>query len=165
MSKQSDFERFYREHHTALFYYALRLVEDAEACHDIVGDALEQAWSKIDTIDHASLKNYVYTLVHHKCVDHLRHQMAANRYVAFYLQLYGMQMEDNEWEEHEQLIDTVTALLDKLSDRTRYVLQQCFFHRKRYADVAQEMGISVSGVKKHIVTALKILRAEMAKYK
>lgn len=163
MSKTSDFERFYRDHNTALFYYALRLVEDEEACRDIVADALEQTWSKMDAIPPERLKNYVYTLVHHKCVDHVRHKMAANRYVTFYLQLYGMQMEDDEWKEHEQLISTAMGLLDKLSDRTRHVLQQCFFHHKRYAEVAEELGISVSGVKKHIVTALKTLRAEMAK--
>ena len=163
MSKQSDFERFYREHYDALFYYALCLVEDEEACRDIVGDALEQTWSKIEAIDAGRLKNYVYTLIHHKCVDHVRRQMAANRYVTFYLQLYGRQMEDDEWEEHERLITTVMGLLDRLSDRTRHVLQQCFFHRKRYAEVAEELGISVSGVKKHIVTALKVLRTEMAK--
>lgn len=161
MSKQTDFERFFREHYTALFYYALRLVEDEEACRDIVSDALEQTWNRIEQIPPERLKNYVYTLIHHKCVDHVRRQVAANRYVTFYLQLYGVQMEDDEWEEHERLITTVMGLLDKLSDRTRQVLQQCFFHHKRYAEVAQEMDISVSAVKKHIVKALKILRAEM----
>ena len=163
MSKTSDFERFYREHNTALFYYALRLVAEGEACRDIVADALEQTWNKMDAIPPERLKNYVYTLVHHKCVDHMRHKMATNRYVTFYLQLYGKQMQEDEWQEHEQLISTAMGLLDKLSDRTRLVLELCFFHRKRYAEVAEELGISVSGVKKHIVTALKILRAEMAK--
>ena len=137
------------------------MVEDAEACHDIVSEAIAQTLSRIEAIEPEKLKNYVYTLIHHKCVDHMRHKMAANRYVTFYLELYGMQMQEDEWEEHEHLINKVMGLLDKLSDRTRLVLELCFFHRKRYAEVAEELGISVSGVKKHIVTALKTLRAEL----
>lgn len=163
MSKEQDFERFYREHYDALFYYALRLVDEGEACRDIVSEALEQIWTKIDVIDPEKMKNFAYSTVHHICVDHVRHQMAASRYVAFYLQLYSRQVNDDEWEEHERLINTVVGLMDKLSPRTRYVLEQCYFHRKRYAEVASEMGITISGVKKHIVTALKTLRAEMAK--
>lgn len=163
MNRKQDFERFYREHYNALFYYAMRLVDDTEACRDIVGEALEQTWARIEQIEPSKLKNFTYSLIHHKCVDHLRHMVAANRYVAFYMQLYSRQVDDDEWQEHEQLISSVTDLLTRLSPRTRYVLEQCYFHHKRYAEVAEDMGISVSGVKKHIVTALKQLRAELAK--
>lgn len=161
MSRKQDFERFYREHYDAIFYYALRLVDDEEACRDIVGEALGQAWEKIDTINAQNLKNFVYTTVHHKCVDYMRRRMAANRYVDFCLQLYDIHVDENEWQEHEQLICTVVELLDSLTPRTRLVLELCYFRRMRYAEVAQELGISVNGVKKHIVTALKALRKEM----
>ncbi len=162
MSRLTEFEQFYNEHYAAIFYYALRLVEDQEACRDIVSDAMEQTWGKINDIDPERLKNFVYTLIHRKCVDHMRRQIAASRYVDFCLQLYDKEVVDNEWQEHEQLIETVMRLKNELSPRTRYVLEQCYFHHKRYSEVAEEMGISVNGVKKHIVTALKRLREEMA---
>ena len=163
MKKHQDFERFYREHYNALFYYALHIVDDAEACRDIVSEAMTQTLSNYDDIEPLRLKNYVYTLVHHKCVDYVRHQIAAARYVAFFLQLYRKQVEEEEWEEHELLINTLMETIRLLPPRTRHVLEQCYFMHKQYDTVALEMGISVSGVKKHIVTALKILRRELAK--
>ena len=44
--------------------------------------------------------------------------------------------------------------------RTRYVLEECYFHRKKYAEVAENIGISINAVKKHIMKALNLLREE-----
>lgn len=164
MSTRADFEHFYQQHYMQLFLYAKRLVpRDDELCRDIVGDALAQTWAKIGDIEKGKLRNYTYTLIHGMCVNHIRHTMAANRYADFYLKLYGTHDDENDWMEHEQLVATILQLLNELPPRTRYVLQQCYFEKRRYADVAGELGISTNGVKKHIVSALKKLRVEMAK--
>jgi RNA polymerase sigma-70 factor (ECF subfamily) len=38
------------------------------------------------------------------------------------------------------------------------VLEQCYYHRHTYREVAAELGITIDGVKKHITTAMKHLR-------
>ena len=42
----------------------------------------------------------------------------------------------------------------------RFVLEQCFFHKKSYREVAAILGITTDGVKRHITTALRNLRDE-----
>ena len=52
-------------------------------------------------------------------------------------------------------------MLGRFSPKTRYILEQCYFHDRRYKDVAEEMNISVNTVKKHIMNALKTFRREL----
>jgi len=49
-----------------------------------------------------------------------------------------------------------------LKPPTSDILRACYVEEKKYKQVAEEMGISVSTVKKHIIKALKIVR-EMRK--
>lgn len=46
---------------------------------------------------------------------------------------------------------------------TRHILEECYVRRKKYQEVADELNISVSAVRKHIVKALSVLRKEFAK--
>lgn len=64
--------------------------------------------------------------------------------------------------EDERLQD-IMKVIDTLKPKTRLVLQECYINHKTYKDVAEELEISTSGVKKHIVAALKTIREEMAK--
>lgn len=61
----------------------------------------------------------------------------------------------------EAKIEKMRQLIGTLTPQTRTILEACYFKGKKYADVAEELGISTSAVKKHIVQALKILREEV----
>jgi DNA-directed RNA polymerase specialized sigma subunit len=40
------------------------------------------------------------------------------------------------------------------------LIKECYYENKKYQEVAENFGISISGVKKHIMKALKMLREE-----
>ena len=63
----------------------------------------------------------------------------------------------------EQQISKMYSMLDKFTPKTRIILEMCYFQKKTYKETAGELGICVSAVRKHIVTALKAFRAEFAK--
>ena len=53
---------------------------------------------------------------------------------------------------------TVRQVLDRMGPPTDAILKACYADGKKYREVAQEMGVSVATVKKHMVKALKMLR-------
>ena len=53
--------------------------------------------------------------------------------------------------------------ISTLTAHTRLILEECYVRRKKYQEVADELNISVSAVRKHIVKALSVLRKEFAK--
>ena len=57
----------------------------------------------------------------------------------------------------------IRRLMEHLTPRTRDVLERHYLQGKKYSEVAMELGISESAVKKHIMQALKLFREKMNK--
>lgn len=53
--------------------------------------------------------------------------------------------------------------MEHLTPRTRQVLEAHYLQGKKYSEVAAELGISESAVKKHIVQALRMFREKVSK--
>ena len=139
------------------------MIGEKEVCRDIVGDAFEQAWAFSHQKEQFNLTGYMYSLIRNKCVDYLRHETAKARYADFYMYMYSESSEDDTCEEMEQQNSEMYSMLDKFTPKTRSILEMCYFQKKTYSETADELGISVSAVRKHIVNALKAFRTAIAK--
>jgi RNA polymerase sigma-70 factor (ECF subfamily) len=93
-------------------------------------------------------------------VDYIRHQTVERKYAEFFLQMYSEKQ--SEYEDCDEQIRFMRQILSELPPRTQLVLRECYFNNKKYSEVADELGISVSAVKKHIVKALKTMRKNFA---
>ena len=52
----------------------------------------------------------------------------------------------------------VEKMMSHLRPPTDKILELCYLQQKKYAEVAEMLGISTSSVKKHIIKALRTLR-------
>ena len=59
----------------------------------------------------------------------------------------------------------VAQVLDSLPDYTRQIFTACYVDRKQYAEVATELGISTSTVKKYVSRALQLIAEQREKDK
>lgn len=165
--ERANFEHFFKENYTRLYYYALQITGDGEVSRDIVGEAFEEAYIYSNSMKGGSnLLGYTYRLVRNKSIDHIRHETAKARYIDH--SLYGHDDWDDfrqaeHMEENERQIKIVSEGLDKLTPRTRHILDLHYFRGLTYEATARQLGISASAVKKHIVAALKALRQELSK--
>mgnify|MGYP001139308240 CR=1 FL=1 len=157
--KEKEFEHLFREHYTRLYYYALTFIDEGETCKDIVSDVFGTLWQEYDTIKRDTLTAYLYACVKNRCIDHLRHRMAKQRYAAF----YSFDMKEGlfapDMEEQER-IARIEKAIERMPAQRRFVLKECFYHKKTYKEVAEILGITTEGIKKHIKTALRNLRDE-----
>lgn len=55
--------------------------------------------------------------------------------------------------------------LEELTPRTQQIVRLCYVERKKYREVAMELGISESAVKKHIMQALSYMRQKFRGHK
>lgn len=161
--KAVNFEAFFKEHYNRFYFFAYQMIADKEICRDIVSDSFEQMWSTLHEKENHNWLGFMYSLIKNKCIDYIRHETAKERYISLYSELYKGGEEDNEWEETESLIKMIQLQITKLPPQTRMVLEECYFHKKSYSEVASELDISVSMVHKHIATALKTFREKIAK--
>lgn len=152
-----EFEQLFHKYYSRLYYYAYDFVEDIDVSKDIVSDVFVAIWNKKEQININTVGSYMYISVRNQCINYLQQKKKLNDY----MHLYSSGTEDESEEDFENLerrIDEMNAEIEKMSPRTRYILEECYFHHKKYKEVAEILGISIDGVKKHIIKAFSIMR-------
>lgn len=158
-SSTYSFEQLYKENYARLYYYAFRFITDEEVCKDMVNDVFEKAWQNFGNLKSETASAYLYAQLRNRCIDYLRHQQVKEQYADFYRAITEEDI-DNSPDEREERIRRIEALIEQLTEPTKTILKECYYDNKKYQEVAEEFGISTSGVKKHIMKALKRLREE-----
>lgn len=154
-----SFEQLFRDNYDKAYYLALRILHDDEASKDVVADAFELVWRRLQDSDVDKLSSYLLTAVKNVCLDYIRKQNIRNRYVQASVQAVGkLSFNPEEVDLHEEKIQTIMRSLDELTPRTQQIVTMCYVQRKKYREVAEELGISESAVKKHIMQALSYMR-------
>ncbi len=161
---QNEFGVFFKENYTKLFYCALDVVRDEEWAKDIVGAVFEKAWEQYDRLRDKNLDAYLYISVRNRAIDYVRRKQAMLGYHKVFLEI------EQEWQEaysHEmdEEINYMFQGIEELPERQRYVFKRCQIDGKRYAEVAEELGLSASSVHKYMVKALSFLREKFKKRK
>lgn len=166
LGRESNFETLFKANYLRLYHYAHRMVDDDEVCRDIVEDAFEQFWKKMDDIAVENQQGYIFMLVRNKCIDHTRHAVARNHYADFFKHTHTESHTHDDWElllQTERYIDTVHLMIEELPEKTQFILKECFFKERTYVDVAKQLGVSATAVRKHILRALHFFRSELSK--
>ena len=154
-----SFEQLFRDNYGKAYYLALRILHDDEASKDVVADAFELVWRRLQDSDVDKLSSYLLTAVKNVCLDYIRKQNIRNRYVQASVQAVGkLSFNPEEVDLHEEKIQTIMRSLDELTPRTQQIVTMCYVQRKKYREVAEELGIIEIAVKKHIMQALSYMR-------
>ena len=159
LTQTYSFEQLYKKNYAPLYYYAFRFITDEEVCKDIVNDVFEKAWQNFGKMNSETASAYLYAQVRSRCIDHLRHQQVEEQYANFYRAITEKDV-DTSPDEREERLQRIEAFIEQLKDPTKTILKECYYENKKYQEVAENFGISISGVKKHIMKALKMLREE-----
>ena len=156
-SKKDFFESFFRDNYSRLYYYALHFIPDSEICKDIVSDAFRHLWEKSDAIVPETILSYMYTRVRNLCIDHIRHSEVEEAFINEHLNLVS-EMDDEAWMETEGRIQKIMEIIETLPPVTRLIMEQKYLQRKKYSEIADMIEMTESGVRKHIMKGLDIIR-------
>ena len=153
------FETFFKEKYSQAYYLALRILHDDEASKDVVADAFELVWRRMQQEKVDNISAYLMTSVRNVCLDYIRKQNVRSHYVQASVPATEQLVHNpDQWDVREERIQAIMGSLDELTPRTRQILKLCYVERKKYREVAVELQISESAVKKHIMQALSYMR-------
>lgn len=151
-----NFESIFKDNYQRLFSYAVCMTNDAEQAKDLVSDVFEQLWTTYASVRLDSIDSWLFLCVRNKCLDFFRHQKTVRDYVQTRVSAVATTL--TEWEEYDERLDTINALIKKMPPQTKFAMEQCYLMENTYKDVGEIMGLSQSGVKKHIMKGLEIIR-------
>ena len=158
-------------HYQMLCYTANRYLHDDFVAEAVVGDIIYRLWeNRADICISTSLRSYLMQGVRNRCIDYLRskrqrYEVAASRLAE------GDEVADTADDKNpvddlivNELKDHVDEAIALLPNECRRVFEMSRFMNKRHAEIAAELGISVSTVKYHLRNALQLLSERLGKY-
>ena len=158
--KKGQLELFYRRIYPGLLLYAVKNAGDRHdfLAEDCVQNAIFNAWKRRDSFDSIyTLKSFLYTSVKNEIISLYRKGKAQER--------YSSQLE-NEAFFANTVIDQETQLLlfnaiHSLPDRERQIFELSFIEGLKNIEIAEQLGVSDSTVKKAKAKAHEILREKL----
>ena len=161
MTKISEIERLFRTHYSELFRVAVLLLHDEEDARDIVHDIfmtiLESNYG--DTINISFLRK----CLRNRCLNRLRDISVADRIKGLYFIETDISSDEYDRLDATRLEQINRAIRSDLSEASRRVVLLRYGEGKSYKEIATELGITVSGVYKHLRHSLDILRLKLGK--
>ena len=155
---ESAFCELYALYKDRLMWFSLKFLKSRDMAEDVFQDAFASIWQN-------PFGPYVYTIVKNRILNLLA---GLDRELELRDKIRSASL-DSTNETEDSVLDTdLNALLDKaletLTPQQKRVFDMSRKDMKSHKEIADSLGISVYTVQQHISTALKVIRAFLAKY-
>lgn len=160
------FEMFFKTYYQPLCNYAYTFIHDKDEAEEIVQSAFLSVWEKRHSLDiKTSLKSYLYTMVRNTSLNVIKHEKIKQKYVG-----EALAVEERSYESVTQSVlsaeleERIYQAMDVLPEQCRLVFKLSRFEELKYAEIADQLDISVKTVENHMGKALKIMREQLKDY-
>lgn len=165
---QLDINQLFRQYSKPLFYYACKFVDD-EPAKDIVQDIFLKLWNDRTIEVNESLNGLLFTMVRNKCLQLLEKEKVRSTYfqkalVQLREEELAFYTDDSVSIIQKELLIQLEDAINRLPDKCREVFILSRYQDKKNREIADELGVSIKTVEKHITNALRLIRADMKDY-
>ncbi len=159
---KQKYEQLFRAYFTSLTYFAQKYVSDLDTAKEVVHNVFIKVWEKREVFDFdQSAKSYLYTSVYNRSLNYLRDH---KKFVAQEAALHSDEGINNDHLEAAELESKIWQVIDSLPEKCKAIFIANRFEDRKYAEIAEEKGISVKTVETQMSKALKILRDHLKDY-
>ncbi|RXG11983.1 RNA polymerase sigma-70 factor (ECF subfamily) [Leeuwenhoekiella aestuarii] len=153
------YKYLFSTYYTWLCNYVLKLCNDPSLAEDIVQETMINFWEKRDTIlITTSLKSYLFRSCHNQFLQHIRKQKIKFDFLdnIRWEVIASAQKEDTS--ERDRDLEKLNNLIDKLPPRCKEVFIKNKIQKKKYKEIAVDLGISIKTVENQMSKALHFLK-------
>jgi RNA polymerase sigma-70 factor (ECF subfamily) len=160
------FEMLFRNFYQPLCNYAYTFLQDREDAEEIVQSTFLMVWEKRDTLAiRTSVRPYLYAMVRNACLNVLKHEKIKQRFAGEEIALADRSHDSvSHTIASNELELRIKVALNELPEQCRMVFKLSRFEELKYAEIAEQLNISVKTVENHMGKALKIMREQLKDY-
>ncbi|WP_303917873.1 RNA polymerase sigma factor [Draconibacterium sediminis] len=166
----SAFKDVFRLLYPRLKGYCKLFIPDDNKVEDLIQETFITLWEKRNSIKpDRSIESYLFVILRNNCLNFLRDEKLEHTIssvnveevseLQYLYQIDFLGKEEKSLE--EQLVESFQVAVDELPDKMRQVFTLCKIEGKKQKDVAEEMGISIKMVEKHIAKAKEQIRKKL----
>lgn len=160
------FEMLFRTYYQSLCNYACTFVRDPEEAEEVVQNTFTNIWEKRDTLSiHTGVKPYLYAMVRNACLNQLKHAKIKQQHAAMEIAVGERSVESvSRTVEASELEVRIQEAMSKLPEQCRLVFKLSRFEDLKYAEIAEQLNISIKTVENQMGKALRVMREQLKDY-
>nr|WP_319267642.1 RNA polymerase sigma-70 factor [uncultured Draconibacterium sp.] len=166
----STFKDVFRVLYPRLKGYCKLFVPDDNKVEDLIQETFITLWEKRNLIKtDRSIESYLFVILRNNCLNFLRNEklekttfsvnMEEVSELQYLYQIDFLGKEEKSLE--EQLVESFQQVVNELPDKMKLVFTQCKIEGRKQKEVAEEMGISLKMVEKHIAKAKEQIKNKL----
>ena len=150
--------------------YCSLFISNKNQIDDIIQDSFIALWEKREKIrPEKSIESLVFVMVKNRCLNFLKKMQMEDgsfdldKIISNELQfLYQLDFKGKEEDSLEtELFKSFSSAVENLPPKMKLVFTHCKIDGRKQYEVAQELGISLKMVEKHISRAKKLIKGEL----
>jgi RNA polymerase sigma-70 factor (ECF subfamily) len=160
------FEMIFKTYYQPLCNYAYSFVQDRDEAEEIVQSTFLSVWEKREGLAiHTGVKPYLYAMVRNASLNVIKHEKIKRQHAAIEIAVAERSAESvTRTVMASELEDRIYRALNKLPEQCRLVFKLSRFEELKYAEIAEQLNISVKTVENQMGKALKIMREQLKDY-
>lgn len=163
LDDQKALEQLFSIYFSRLNDFALKVIKNDGISQDIVQEVFVKIWEKRESIESLNIEGFLFRLVRNRCIDYIKHLKIINSRMeeinisAKYEELYRIDFIGNEpyLLIEKELQQKIEETIQSLPDRCREVLLLSRIKGLKNREIADQLGINIKNVERHLQRALK----------
>jgi len=158
------FTEIYIRYSSALYNSAYKILQDRDEVKDLVQEVFTTLWNRrSDFTLNTNLAGYLYVAVRNKALKTISHQQVKSKYSTLLQQnaTTEAQIVTDYAIREKQLVEIIDSHINELPAKMRQILNMSRKSYLTHKEIANELDLSESTVKKQVNNALKILRLKL----
>ncbi len=158
-----QFEFLFKSSYASLVNYTKAILKDTDTAEEIVQDLFYILWRDRKKLNiTTSIKGYLFKAVYNKSMHYIEHRKVVQAHAKKTKTGTGIDTDDPaEILKYKELHEKIAVLIAKLPDRCAQIFCMNRFEGLKYAEIANELSISIKTVEANMGKALKKFRNEL----
>jgi RNA polymerase sigma-70 factor, ECF subfamily len=160
------FEMLFKTYYQPLCNYAYTFVQDKDEAEEIVQTTFLAVWEKKEVLEiRTTIKPYLYAMVRNACLNVIKHEKIKQQHAEVELAMGERSVESvARTVMASELEKRIHQAMEALPEQCRLVFKLSRFEELKYAEIADQLSISIKTVENHMGKALKIMREQLRDY-
>lgn len=165
-SNEPAFEHFFKLHYSELCRFAFSFLGDKDEAEEMVQQVFFNLWTKRETIQlSSSLRSYLFSAVRNSSLNRIEHAQVKLKHENTIIRDELSAADETAQKVLQKELDVlIRESIEALPEQCRLVFGMSRFENLKYAEIAEQLGISIKTVEKHMGRALKELREKLKDY-
>lgn len=160
---ENAFNEAFNTYYPRLCYFADKFLQDWDESQSLVQQVFVDLWMKREKLQvNYQLQAYLFQSVQHASLDYLKHRKIEVKYKK---RLLSMPADvDQDLYGEAELNARINECVQRLPDKCRTIFLLSRMEKKKYAEIASLLNISVKTVEMQMGIALKKMRAGLSEF-